>query len=448
MSLKPIHLTEFTGKDGKATDEYRRISTRIAHGFHATPGEAEIQDYRARHDEKSGVVVRGFEDTADLPDWAGGSPKPVATILGVPMRINVGASVLGLWGITGVSVSSTHRRRGLLREMMQSELEEAQRNGYPLAALTATEGGIYGRFGFGISTRLCTYDINLRSKPRILPEVMEATGAEGGTIVEAEPRDLVELARDLNERRLQIIPGQISRSDKIIDDRLGIVSLGEESMKPRLKREAFVYRGAKSVDGFAVIEHQGREHDVSRAKVVDVQAATTAAWVALWDHLLQLDLVDSLILDESPGQPLDALIANPRNVVLTEDEDLVWTRILDVQKVLEARRYPIDGDLVILVDDPMGLVTGAYALRVKNGVGTVTASEELPPVGQRGSTSEDDADLVPEAPRVRFSVDRLASAVFRGCKVEARFGVIRGEGVVHATHLFSVDDEPFCDFDF
>ncbi|WP_030014098.1 MULTISPECIES: GNAT family N-acetyltransferase [Micrococcales] len=448
MTLKPIHITEFLGKDGKATEDYRRMMARIAHGFHQDPGAADVQDYRARRDQAAGFVLRGFEDTTDLPEWAGSGPKPVATILGFPLRINAGKDVIDLWGISGVGVAPTHRRQGLLRSMMHSELETAQRNGFPLAGLTATEGGIYGRFGFGISSRQCTYEVNLRAKPRILTEVLEATGADGGSIVEAEPRGLLELARDLNRRRVEIIPGQISRLTSTMEDGLGIVSLDKESLDPRRACEAFVYRGPRGVDGYAVIEHEGWDKESSRVKVVDFQVATTAAWAGLWDHLFQLDLIDYLTFEGAPGQPLGNLVRNPRDVRLTKDVDLIWTRILDVKTVLESRSYPTDGELVLLIDDPVELVTGAYALRVTDGVGTVTASEYLPESGRRGTQSEDDAELAPGAPRVRLSVDRLASAAFRGCHVEARFGVLRGEGVLQATRLFSVDDEPYCDFDF
>lgn len=382
------------------------------------------------------------------PSGRGGRPKPVATILGFPLRINAGKDVVDLWGISGVGVAPTHRRQGLLRTMMRSELETAQREGYPLAGLTATEGGIYGRFGFGIGTRQCTYEVNLRTKPRILPGVLEATGAENGTIIEVEPRDLMDLARDLNRRRVAVIPGQISRPTTTMEDSLGIVSLDKRSLDPRRGREAYVYQGPRGVDGYAVLDHQGRDQEPSRATVIDFQAATTAAWAGLWDHLFQLDLIDYLSFEGAPGQPLGNIVVNPRDVRLVKDEDLIWTRILDVKTVLESRSYPTDGELVLLVDDPMELVTGAYALRVEGGVGTVTASEDLPEPGQRGTQSEDDADLAPGAPRVRLSVDRLASAAFRGCHVEARFGVLRGEGVLEATRLFSVDDEPYCDFDF
>src|SRR3954452_7035067 len=52
-------------------------------------------------------------------------------------------------GITWVTVSPTHRRRGVLTAIMRRQLEEthaAERE--PVAALWAAESSIYGRFGY------------------------------------------------------------------------------------------------------------------------------------------------------------------------------------------------------------------------------------------------------------------------------------------------------------
>ena len=51
-----------------------------------------------------------------------------------------------------VSVASTHRRQGLLTSMMRRQLDDVRAWGEPLAVLTASEPGIYGRFGYGAAT--------------------------------------------------------------------------------------------------------------------------------------------------------------------------------------------------------------------------------------------------------------------------------------------------------
>ena len=61
-----------------------------------------------------------------------------------------GGAVLPAAGVSEVAVLPTHRRRGLLRSMMDRLLDDAVAHGEPVAMLTASEGGIYGRFGFGV----------------------------------------------------------------------------------------------------------------------------------------------------------------------------------------------------------------------------------------------------------------------------------------------------------
>src|SRR5438874_2207437 len=55
-------------------------------------------------------------------------------------------------GVTVVGVYPTHRRRGILREMMRAQLDDVHARGEPIAALWASEETIYGRFGYGLAS--------------------------------------------------------------------------------------------------------------------------------------------------------------------------------------------------------------------------------------------------------------------------------------------------------
>ena len=55
-------------------------------------------------------------------------------------------------GVTVVGVFPTHRRRGVLRAMMDAQLLDVHERGEPIAALWASEEGIYGRFGYGLAS--------------------------------------------------------------------------------------------------------------------------------------------------------------------------------------------------------------------------------------------------------------------------------------------------------
>ena len=67
--------------------------------------------------------------------------------------------MVGTAGITTVGVLPTHRRQGITRQLMGRLLEQAHEREEPLASLFASQGAIYGRFGFGVATTLLDLDV-------------------------------------------------------------------------------------------------------------------------------------------------------------------------------------------------------------------------------------------------------------------------------------------------
>src|SRR5215207_2745351 len=55
-----------------------------------------------------------------------------------------GGGSVPLAGVTGVGVSPTHRRRGVLRALMEAVHDQARDRGEPIAGLTASEGASTG----------------------------------------------------------------------------------------------------------------------------------------------------------------------------------------------------------------------------------------------------------------------------------------------------------------
>jgi predicted acetyltransferase len=119
-------------------------------------------------------------------------------------------------GVTMVSVAPTYRRRGILTEMMRrqlTELHEQQRE--PVAALWASEGGIYGRFGYGHAARRCLLTGNT-AEIRIRPGADLGAGRvrlAGGA--EARPH-LVEVYEQIRGHEV----GWLDRRDRWWDYRL------------------------------------------------------------------------------------------------------------------------------------------------------------------------------------------------------------------------------------
>ena len=95
------------------------------------------------------------------PDWAIGvydAGRLVATTsadifeLTLPAGPGQALPLATVGGVTAVTVLPSHRRRGLLNQMMRHQLEQFRERGLPLAVLTASESVIYGRYGYGLAS--------------------------------------------------------------------------------------------------------------------------------------------------------------------------------------------------------------------------------------------------------------------------------------------------------
>ena len=76
---------------------------------------------------------------------------PVGFTASIAFEMTIPGGAAPCAGITFVGVMPSHRRRGVLTELMRKQLGDLHERGEPLAALWASEPVIYGRFGYGIS---------------------------------------------------------------------------------------------------------------------------------------------------------------------------------------------------------------------------------------------------------------------------------------------------------
>ncbi len=75
------------------------------------------------------------------------------------MSVPGGGSVSAA-GVTVVGVLPTHRRRGVLTAMMKAQLEDCRARGDEVAYLWASEATIYGRFGYGLASRIGAVELS------------------------------------------------------------------------------------------------------------------------------------------------------------------------------------------------------------------------------------------------------------------------------------------------
>jgi predicted acetyltransferase len=258
-----------------------------------------------------------------------------------------GGATLPVPGVTWVSVAVTHRRRGILRALMAEQHRRFLDDGMPLAALTASEGSIYGRFGYGTTTVDRSVEID-RRRAVLRPDLPDTGGVRQMTTDQ-----LRAVAPGIHRRWAERRPGALHRDDVRWD-----FTLADQEWSRNGGTALFHLVHA---DGYASYR---RVHPDRVCEVVELFAASPEAHRELWRTLLAMDLVETVRTRSLPlDDPLPLLLTDPRQVRTTGLNDGMWLRVLDVPTALSARPYRIELDVVLDVDDPFLDRGGRFRLR-------------------------------------------------------------------------------------
>lgn len=251
-----------------------------------------------------------------------------------------GGAQLPFGGVTWVAVAPTHRRRGLLRRLMAELHDDIDGRGEPLAMLTASEGGIYERFGYGTACFLRAVEID-RHRVAVRPEFRPEPGAVRMTSL-VDP----EIARIFDRYRKQR-SGEVDRTEA-----------GEALFRAQ---EGTAVSVAKHRDGFAiwkVAANWNEGHPAHQLTLIDLLAITPEAHAALWHTVLSVDLVGTIktfravALDDH----LPYIVTDQRAIRTTNVNDMLWINVRDVGAALGARAYGTDDELIVEIrpDDAHG----------------------------------------------------------------------------------------------
>jgi predicted acetyltransferase len=260
----------------------------------------------------------------------------------VVFEMTVPGGTIPTVGITGVGVVPTHRRRGVNTALMRRQLDDIRDEGCAIAALFASEGGIYGRFGYGVATFEAHVDVET-ARSAFIP------GHDGDGRVRLLERDAAkERFLSIFNRARLTRPGAMKMEPHWFDHEFAEKHFGEE-------RKFFfaVHETGDAVDGVAVytIKHEWDLVPKNVVELYDLDALTPSASASMWRFVLDLDLVTKLTAWSRPAdEPLLHLLREPRRLNLRL-RDGMYVRLLDVPRALTARRYPHDGRVVFDVRD-------------------------------------------------------------------------------------------------
>jgi predicted acetyltransferase len=257
-----------------------------------------------------------------------------------------GGRFLPVAGVTATAVIATHRRRGLLRAMMQAMFDAALDRGEVAAALSASEGGIYGRFGFGPATMRARWELERTHaafrQSAVDDGVLKLVNAQ--TARAAWPA----LHEQVRRTRTGEISARAGQWDGLSDDPVG----DDGPMR-------FVahYGPDGQVDGLAhyTLPWSPQPHGVGTLVVGRLEAVTPEAYRSLWGLLLDFDLTRLVIAPSRPvDEPLRWMLRDPRAMRITRQSDNLWLRLLDVPAALQSRAYTEQMSLVFaIVEDEM-----------------------------------------------------------------------------------------------
>ncbi|MFF3289406.1 GNAT family N-acetyltransferase [Streptomyces sp. NPDC003023] len=290
----------------------------------------------------------------------------------------VGGARVAASAVSNVTVSPTHRRRGLLSRMMDAELAEAKERGESVSTLIAAEYPIYGRYGYGPATTFTEWSVDV---PRAGLDPRRSGPDDGGRVDLVDGADVRELGPGLHQRLAATRHGVVDR-----DERWWRLNTGAVQVPSIPWTEPFhaVYRSASgTVEGLVTYVSDGKWGDgkqpLCTATVRDLIAVTPAAERALWRFVCSVDWVTTVRSGcRAPDDLLPDLLPDPRAARVVAQADLLWLRILDVPAVLESRTYDVPTTLVLDVRDASSLASGRFRLEAGPSGATCTPSTRSP----------------------------------------------------------------------
>lgn len=333
-------------------------------------------------------------------------------------------------GVSWVSVMPTHRRRGILSSMMRHQLHGLHESGgEAVAGLTASEPPIYGRFGYGLASRVALLTI-----PRPHSGLRMPSGSDAVTLRLTPTEESQAICEEVYARQVSTRPGMLVRSPAWAeayaadpdDWRAGRSSL----------RTVLAERDGQAV-GYTRYRVKREFKDGAPSGQVDVSelyADDAASYAVLLRYLVSIDLMTTTTLS---GVPLDAppfgLLENIRAADVRV-KDALFIRLVDVDRALASRTYSAQIDVVIDVVDTF-CPWNARHWRL--------TGDEKGASCERTAAAADLSLGVRELGSVFIGGSSLAALASAGLVEERRSGAL-----IEASRAFATDLEPWLPFGF
>lgn len=349
-----------------------------------------------------------------------GTYRSWATELTVP-----GGQRLPAAAVSAVTVLPTHRRRGILRAMVEAEHDAIRQRAEVFGLLYAAEYAIYGRFGYGPGVREATLTLDTRKTG------FHAAASGRVELAKADAETVAAIKGVFEGWRLRQ-PGEIRRRDYRWEYDL---ALRDSAWGPPWKGFVALHRDPEgSVDGYARYHADDKWEQRQPGLTVTVDelhALSDAAYISLWRFLAEMDWAATVKAERRvPSERLTWLLTNARALNMLDVGDGMWVRLFDVARALEARTYEREGSIVFEVVD-----------REAPG-GRARVKLEAGPSGATCGETDRPADLT-------LDIAALGAAYLGGQSLHAATAASgvdehRAGALADADAMFRTLDEPWC----
>ncbi|HEU4842056.1 MAG TPA: GNAT family N-acetyltransferase [Ilumatobacteraceae bacterium] len=299
-------------------------------------------------------------------------PDIVASLASFPTELTLpGGATVPVGAVTAVTCRATHRRRGLLTEMIGRDLAASQERGEVADILIAAEYPIYGRFGYGPAVATTSWELVTGAATRF-------TNPGSGSVQFVDNATFRKEAPAIFDRLRVARPGMIRRDDLDWDVHADLRRYPEA--KPWQGFRLLCVDDAGTPQGYASYTVDKKWTEMRPQCVIELSelaAATPDAEARLWRFIAELDLVALVKAGDRPtDEALPWLIDNGRLAKQVSSFDHIWVRPLDVARLLTTRSYATSGRVVIEVVDAQGHAGGRFLLDASPDGATCVATTE------------------------------------------------------------------------
>ena len=334
-------------------------------------------------------------------------------------------------GVTAVGTDPTKRRRGYLRLAMEHSLDEQYERGQSLAALYASQAGIYQRFGYAVCSRRVRYeldplDLNFVNTPTPTGSLRIANAKDlpdDAAVIRDLYRQFMQPRNGLLHRGLNLWQAEVLSEPEDIHEGPVRVLLYEED------GEALGYMVYTQMEARELNEESAGQRD-HRMTIREYGWLTPAAYTALWQFAAGQDLTWRIYVHDAPSDdPIQHLARDPRTL-RTRLMDGILVRIVDLPRALTLRKYDAESEVTFRVQDDL--------CEWNQGTWKLSAGPEGADIRQVDSEPDLTMDI--------FTLAHLATGALPATYAH-RLGRIEAphkQALIRADHLFATEYAMHC----